>query len=141
LPDLHAAVAQLLGGISKEPPPWRRRPLNRTPREWTQGRKITTQPRAGNDPVFAQPTPTPDPTSFRDPVTDQKLKEIGTVEPFPAPRGGAAEPVLQFADTLGSQGPARIMAIQKAGRLSSTPWATLAAPRGLRRSRWLRTRW
>ena len=53
----------------------------------TQGKKITTQPRAGNDPVFAQPTPTPDPTSFRDPVTDQKLKEIGTVEAFPAPRG------------------------------------------------------
>jgi hypothetical protein len=81
----------------------------------TQGKKVTTPPRAGNEPVFAQPTPTPDPTSFRDPVTDQKLKEIGTVEPFPAPRGGAAEPVMQFADTLGSQGPARITAIQKAG--------------------------
>jgi hypothetical protein len=83
----------------------------------TQGKKITTLPRAANDPVFAQPTPTPDPTSFRDPVTDQKLKEVATVEPFPAPRGGAAEPVLQFTDALGSQGPARVAAIQNAGQI------------------------
>ena len=108
----------------------------------TPSKKTTTQPRAGaNDPVFAQPTPTPDPTNFRDPVTDQKLKEMGTVEPFPAPRGGAAEPVLQFADTLGSQGPARSRRFRRRGRSSSTPWATRAAPKGLRRSRWLRTRW
>ncbi|HEY3988975.1 MAG TPA: metallophosphoesterase [Acidobacteriaceae bacterium] len=80
-------------------------------------KKTVTQPSTGNDPVFAQPSPTPDPTSFRDPVTDQKLKEVGTVEPFPAPRGGVAEPVLQFADTLGSQGPARVAAIQKAGQI------------------------
>ena len=81
------------------------------------GSKPTTRPRATNDPVFAQPSPTPDPTNFRDPVTDQPLKEVGTVEPFPVPRGGAAEPVLQFADTLGSQGAARVTAIQKAGQI------------------------
>lgn len=75
------------------------------------------QPQAANDPVFAQPKPSPDPTNFRDPVTDQKLQEIATVEPFPAPRGGAAEPVLQFADVLGSQGPARVTAIQNAGQI------------------------
>jgi hypothetical protein len=69
----------------------------------TQAKRTTQTPRAAaNDPVFAQPSPTPDPTNFRDPVTDQPLKEIGTVEAFPPPRGGAAEPVLQFADTLGS---------------------------------------
>ena len=83
----------------------------------TTGNKAITRPRATNDPVFAQPSPTPDPTSFRDPVTDQPLKEIGTVESFPTPRGGAAEPVLQFADTLGSQGAARVTAIQNAGQL------------------------
>jgi hypothetical protein len=83
----------------------------------TQPRKTTKSPSTGSDPVFAQPAPTPDPTSFRDPVTDQKLKEVGVVEAFPAPRGGAAEPVLQFADTLGSQGPARVAAIQKAGQI------------------------
>src|SRR6202012_1979091 len=89
-----------------------------SPPKATPSKKATTRPRAGtNDPVFAQPSPSPDPTNFRDPVTDQKLKEIGTVEPSPAPRGGAAEPVLQFADTLGSQGPARVAAIRKAGQI------------------------
>jgi hypothetical protein len=77
----------------------------------------TSQPQAANDPVFAQPAPSPDPTSFRDPVTDQKLKEIGAVEPFPVPRGSAAEPVLQLADVLGSEGPARVTAIQQAGQI------------------------
>lgn len=80
-------------------------------------KRKTTHPQAANDPVFAQPTPSPDPTNFRDPVTDQSLKEIGAVEQFPAPRGGAAEPVLQLTDVLGSQGPARVAAIQKAGQI------------------------
>lgn len=80
-------------------------------------KKKKTHPQAAGDPVFAQPGPSPDPTSFRDPVTDQSLKEVGTVEPFPTPRGGAAEPVLQFADALGSQGAARVAAIQQAGQI------------------------
>ena len=83
----------------------------------TSAKKKTSHPRAANDPVFAQPSPTPDPTNFRDPVTDQSLKEIAAVDPFPAPRGGAAEPVLQLADVLGSQGTARVTAIQKAGQI------------------------
>jgi hypothetical protein len=83
----------------------------------TSVKKTAARSIAGSDPVFAQPSPSPDPTSFRDPVTDQKLNEVGIVEAVPAPRGGAAEPVLQFADTLGSQGPARIAAIQQAGQI------------------------
>jgi hypothetical protein len=107
----------MIGGISKEPSPMAKKTARPNNPKATPGKKTTTQPRAGNDPVFAQPSPTPDPTSFRDPVTDQKLKEVGAVEPFPAPRGAAAEPVLQFADTLGSQGPARVAAIQKSGQI------------------------
>lgn len=80
-------------------------------------KKTSTHPQAAGDPVFAQPAPSPDPTSFRDPVTDQKLRQVGNVEAFPAPRGGAAEPILQFADALGSQGAARVAAIQKAGQI------------------------
>ena len=83
----------------------------------TPAKKTTAHPSAAGDPVFAQPTPSPDPTSFRDPVTDQKLKEVGAVEPFPKPRGAAVEPVLQLADTLGSQGAARVAAIEKAGQI------------------------
>lgn len=74
-------------------------------------------PASSGDPVFAQPAPSPDPTSFRDPVTDQKLRQTGTVEPFPNPRGNTAEPVLQLADALGSAGGARVAAIQKAGQI------------------------
>ena len=66
-----------------------KKPTKHTAAKRTPTKKTITHPRATGDPVFAQPTPTPDPTSFRDPVTDQKLKEVGTVEPFPAPRGGA----------------------------------------------------
>jgi hypothetical protein len=94
-----------------------KKPTKHTAAKRTPTKKTITHPRATGDPVFAQPTPTPDPTSFRDPVTDQKLKEVGTVEPFPAPRGGAAEPVLQLADVLGSQGTAQVTAIQKAGQI------------------------
>ncbi len=95
----------------------KKQPVHHKTATSTPPKKKPSHPQAANDPVFAQPTPSPDPTSFRDPVTDQSLKEIGAVEPFPAPRGSAAEPVLQLADVLGSQGPARIAAIQKAGQI------------------------
>ncbi len=72
---------------------------------------------APTDPVFAQPVPSPDPTTFKDPVTDQNLKELQAVQPVPQPRGGAAEPVLTLADALGSAGPARTAAIQQAGQI------------------------
>jgi Calcineurin-like phosphoesterase/Iron/zinc purple acid phosphatase-like protein C len=98
--------------------PTKHTPAKHTPtKKQTPTKKTITHPHTTGDPVFAQPTPTPDPTSFRDPVTDQKLKEVGTVEPFPAPRGGAVEPVLQLADVLGSQGTAQVTAIQKAGQI------------------------
>ena len=48
----------------------------------------------GGQPVFAQPHPSPDPTSFRHPVTDQKDQEIAQLEPVPQPVGGAVEPIL-----------------------------------------------
>ena len=68
-------------------------------------------------PVFAQPVPSADPTSFKDPVTDQKLKEVASVEAVPQPSGGATEPILTLSETLGSAGPAAIAAIQKAGQI------------------------
>ncbi len=72
---------------------------------------------SSGDPSFAQPSPSPDPTSFRDPVTDQKLRQIATVEPFPKSRGNTAEPILQLADALGSNGASRVAAIQKSGQI------------------------
>ncbi len=63
---------------------------------------------APGDPIFAQPQPSPDPTGFKDPVTDQKDREINTLEPVPEPRGNAVEPTLTLEQVYGSSGPAKI---------------------------------
>ncbi len=52
---------------------------------------------AAGQPVFAQPRPSPDPTGFKNPVTDQSDKELSSVEAVPQPVGGAAEPILTLA--------------------------------------------
>src|SRR5580704_13874279 len=72
---------------------------------------------AGDQPVFAQPKPSPDPTGFKDPVTDTKLQAILNLEPVPQPAGGAVEPVLTLAQVYGSAGTAKVAAIQKAGQI------------------------
>ncbi|HLH33761.1 MAG TPA: metallophosphoesterase [Alloacidobacterium sp.] len=76
---------------------------------------------SSNQPVFAQPTPTPDPTSFKVPhPSDSGLyKKVNTkqLQPIPAPRGGAAEPILTLAEVYGDQGTAKAQAIQQAGQI------------------------
>lgn len=69
------------------------------------------------DPIFAQPQPSPDPTGFKNPVTDQKLKQINNLELVPEPTGGAAEPILNLQQVYGSAGAAKIQAIQNAGQI------------------------
>lgn len=76
-----------------------------------------SKPAASGDPIFAQPQPTPDPSGFRNPVTDQSDKEIAAVEPVPQPRGNAAEPVLTLEQVYGSQGAARMQAITASGQI------------------------
>jgi hypothetical protein len=71
----------------------------------------------GDQPVFAQPKPSPDPTGFKDPVTDTKLQALLNLEPVPQPAGGAVEPVLTLAQVYGSAGTAKVAAIQKAGQI------------------------
>jgi hypothetical protein len=70
-----------------------------------------------DEPVFAQPQPSPDPTSFKNPVTDQNDTEIASLEPVPQPVGGAAEPILTLAQTYGSAGNAKVAAIQQAKQI------------------------
>ena len=72
---------------------------------------------SGEDPVFAQPVPSADPTSFKVPVTDQKLKSVNAVEAVPQPATVVAEPILTLEQILGSEGPARIAAIQAANQI------------------------
>lgn len=68
-------------------------------------------------PVFAQPQPSPDPTSFRNPVTDQKEREVDQLEPVPKPVDGAAEPILTLARIYGDAGNTKVQSIQQAGRI------------------------
>jgi len=72
---------------------------------------------SSGEPVFAQPKPSPDPTGFRNPVTDQKLKEIAILAPVPQPVGGAVEPILTLQQVYGTAGAAKIQAIQQAGQI------------------------
>src|SRR5260370_28161414 len=67
--------------------------------------------------VFGQPKPSPDPTGFKDPVTDQKFQGIRNLEAVAQPRGAAAEPVLTLAQVYGSAGAAKVAAIQQAGQI------------------------
>jgi hypothetical protein len=68
-------------------------------------------------PIFAQPKPSPDPSGFKDPVTDQKLKELTTLGAVPQPAGGAVEPVLTLTQVYGSGGAAKVKAIQQSGQI------------------------
>src|SRR5215469_872690 len=79
--------------------------------------KPPQQPHATGDPIFGQPTPTPDPTGFKNPVMDQGDAELKTVEPVPLPAGSVIEPTLTLAQVYGSQGPAKTTAIQNSGQI------------------------
>jgi hypothetical protein len=68
-------------------------------------------------PSFGQPQPSPDPTGFKDPVTDQNLTELTALEAVPEPVGGEAEPILTLEQVYGSAGAAKVQAIQQAGQI------------------------
>jgi hypothetical protein len=68
-------------------------------------------------PSFGQPQPSPDPTGFKNPVTDQKLKELPTLGVVPEPTGGATEPILTLEQVYGSAGAAKVQAIEQAGQI------------------------
>ena len=76
--------------------------------------------RSGDDPQFGQPTPSPDPTGFRVPVTDtgdySKVNPT-LLQPVPQPRGASPEPVLTLQETYGGTGAARMAAIEQAGQI------------------------
>jgi hypothetical protein len=79
----------------------------------------TSAPAQGQ-PVFAQPTPSPDPTGFVDTTSDEgdySLNDPTLQEPIPSPRGGATEPILTLAQVLGDAGPAAVSAIEASGQI------------------------
>jgi hypothetical protein len=81
--------------------------------------KKPTQPQRPSDPqpVFAQPTPSPDPSGFKDPVTDQNDQELANLEPVPEPAGDAVEPILTLAQVYGAQGAAKTAALESTGQI------------------------
>ncbi|MGB0125640.1 MAG: metallophosphoesterase [Silvibacterium sp.] len=92
------------------------------PRSHTSKRpkgSVKAKPKANSneEPVFAQPKPSPDPTTFKDPVTDQKDTEVADLEPVPQPAGGAAEPILTLAQVYGSAGDQKVQTIEQAGQI------------------------
>ncbi len=68
-------------------------------------------------PIFAQPLPSPDPSGFKDPVTDQSERELTTLGIVPEPAGNAVEPILTLAQVYGSAGAAKTQTIQQAGQI------------------------
>jgi len=76
-----------------------------------------TPPTPSGQPIFGQPTPSPDPTGFKNPVTDQNFSGINVPSAVPMPLIAAVEPVLTLAQVYGSAGAAKEAAIEKAGQL------------------------
>lgn len=77
----------------------------------------TRHTRVSGDPVFGQPRPSPDPTTFKDPVTDAGQPDIAGVQPVPQPAAPATEPILTLAQIYGSQGATITQNVQTAGQI------------------------
>jgi hypothetical protein len=86
----------------------------------TAKKKPTRPSQSTDDPQFGQPAPSPDPTGFRTPVTDEgdySKVNAKLLQPVPQPRGTAAEPILTLEDVFGSAGAARTKVIEEAGQI------------------------
>jgi Calcineurin-like phosphoesterase len=93
-----------------------RKPSSHQPTK-THPLEPTPPTRAIGDPVFGQPQPSPDPTTFKDPVTDASQPDVAGVQPVPQPTAVATEPILTLAQIYGSQGATIAQNIQTAGQI------------------------
>src|SRR5271163_4877577 len=91
-----------------------------TPKRPSIGKTRSGGAPSGGGPEFGQPTPSPDPTGFRVPVTDtgdySKVNPT-LLQPVPQPRGDSPEPVLTLEEVLGGAGAAKIAAVEQAGQI------------------------
>ncbi|WP_260706786.1 metallophosphoesterase family protein [Edaphobacter flagellatus] len=99
------------------PTPRKHLPAKKHPKSPGKPKRGTPKTPTAGDPIFGQPTPSPDPSGFKNPVTDQKDTGVGIVEAVPAAANKAVEPVLTLAQVYGSQGPGVVSGIQKAGQI------------------------
>lgn len=86
-----------------------------------QSSEVQSSTGSDGQPMFGQPQPSPDPTKFviPHPSDNQEYKRVNShlLQAFPAPRGGALEPVLSLAGALGSRGPTVVRKIEAAGQI------------------------
>jgi hypothetical protein len=90
-------------------------PIHKPPKS---GSSPTTS--SSGQPVFAQPTPSPDPTGFVDTTSDSgdySLVDATLLQAVPPAQGGATEPVLTLAQVLGNAGPAEDAKIEQSGQI------------------------
>jgi hypothetical protein len=91
------------------------------PSSKTRPRKLVA--RAGStpgNPQFGQPSPSPDPTGFKVPVTDEgdySKVNATLLQPVPSPTVTAVEPILELQAVFGSAGAAKIAAVEQAGQI------------------------
>ena len=100
--------------MPKRPPARSSHPTKKHPKTHAHSHSSVT---TSGQPVFAQPKPSPDPSGFKDPVTDSKDQAILALEPVPAPAGGAVEPIVTLAAVYGSAGAAKVATIQQSGQI------------------------
>jgi Calcineurin-like phosphoesterase len=102
--------------MPKHTPNHSSKPSKKSPTHKPQPKPQPPAPTSGQ-PIFAQPAPSPDPSGFKNPVTDQTLQGLNTLEAVPMPQGGAVEPILTLAQVYGTHGAARVHAIQHSGQI------------------------
>lgn len=83
----------------------------------SKSRKTTKRASAPGEPIFAQPVPSPDPVSFKHPVTDRSYRGLKLVEAVPQPRTTGVEPVLTLQEVYGGTGAAKMKTITAAGQI------------------------
>lgn len=93
----------------------------RKPSSKTRPRKLVAHARStpGN-PQFGQPSPSPDPTGFKVPVTDEgdySKVNATLLQPVPSPAVAAVEPILELQAVFSSAGAATIATLEQAGQI------------------------
>ena len=101
---------------SKKSPEKKHHPVHKGPTKKPVDPAPLPSPSVG-DPIFNQPKPSPDPSGFKDPVTDQNLQGLNTLGIVPAPPSGATEPILTLQQVYGSTGPGKVQMITQAGQI------------------------
>ncbi len=104
--------------MAKKPPPHSKtHPTHKKPKAPTSPGSGSGSGSTSGQPIFGQPTPSPDPSGFKDPVTDQSEQELNNLGAVPQPAGGATEPILTLQRIYGSAGAAKAQAIQNEGQI------------------------